>query len=166
MTTNLPPALPPALPPGLPPGPPPALRPLTLAVQAVVLVVAEVVLYRTYTGHDAAFHWSTHFLVAVIVTVAWHALHLRWRARPAPAQLLSVLGFHLVAMAPDLLFRAGVAHERWMDVFLGHISSHYIPGGDRTWLALAVLAVLAYTWQLRSGLTPAPASRPTAGGAR
>lgn len=145
---------------------PPALRPVTLAVQALVLVVAEVILYRTYTGHDAAFHWSTHFLVAVIATATWHAVYLRWRGRPAPAQLLTVVGFHLVAMTPDLLFRTGVAHERWMDVFLGHVSSHYVPGGDRTWLALAVLAVLAYSWQLDRRLTPAPARHGPPGGNR
>lgn len=129
---------------------PRCLRPTSLALQAVGLVTAEVVLYRTYTGHDASFHWSTHFLVAVIASVAWNATYLRTRGRPAPAQVFSVLGFHLVAMAPDLLFRAGVPHYRWMDVFLGHISSHYVPGGDRTWLVLACTAVLAYTWQLAS----------------
>lgn len=30
-----------------------------------------------------------------------------------------------------------------MNIFLGHIWVHYLPGGDRTWLLLAVLAVLA-----------------------
>lgn len=145
---------------------PAPLRPTSLAVQGAALVVAEVVIYRTYTGHDAAFHWSTHFLVAVIAVAAWHAAHLRWRGRPAPAQLATVVGFHLVAMAPDLLFRVGVAHARWMDVFLGHISSHYVPGGDRTWLVLAVLAVLAYTWQLGSFLSSARVVHPSPGGTR
>jgi hypothetical protein len=145
---------------------PAPLRPLTLAVQAVALVVTQVVIYRTYTGHDAAFHWSTHFLVAVIATALWHTLHLRWRGRPARAQVLTLIGFHLIAMAPDLAFRAGVAHQRWMDVFLGHISSHYIPGGDRTLLLLAVLAVLAYTWQLGLLLSPARLLHPSPGGTR
>lgn len=81
-------------------------------MQAVGLIAAEVVLYRTYTGHDASFHWSTHFLVAVIATVAWNATYLRVRARPAQVQLFAVLGFHLAAMAPDLAFRAGVPHYR------------------------------------------------------
>lgn len=128
--------------------PPKPLRPTGLALQAGLVVLTEAYLYLTYTGHDAAFHWSTHFLVGVLATVAWHAAYLRLRDRPAPGQILSVLGFHLVAMAPDLAFRGGVPHYLWMDVFLGHISSHYLPGGDRTWLLLACLAVLAYTWQL------------------
>lgn len=106
------------------------------------------VLYRTYVGHDAWYHWTTHFLVGVIVAAAWNAAYLRVRQRPAPGQLLSVLGFHLVAMAPEIAFRAGVPHYRWMDAFLGHVSSHYLPGGDRTWLALACLAVLSYSVQL------------------
>lgn len=124
------------------------LRPVRLAAQAAALVAAEIYLYATYTGHDASFHWSTHLLVGVLATVVWHAAYLRLRRRPAPGQVLSVLGFHLVAMAPDLAFRAGVPHYLWMDVFLGHISSHYVPGGDRTWLVLACLGVLAYAWQL------------------
>jgi|GEM_PF-4710736 len=144
-------------------GLPATLRPVSLAVQTGVLVAVEVVLYLSYTGHDAAFHWSTHFLVAVIATTLWHTAHLRLRGRPAPGQVLTVVGFHLVAMAPDLAFRAGVPHERWMDVFLGHVSSHYLPGGDRTWLVLACLAVLVYAWQLRSWLTT---TRPATPGPR
>jgi len=49
-------------------------------------------------------------------------------------------------MAPDLLFRAGVPHEEWMNLFLGHIWVHYIPGGNASWLAIALAA---------SGPTPA-----------
>lgn len=145
---------------------PAPLRPVTLAVQTAALAVTQVVIYRTYTGHDAAFHWSTHFLVAVIVTTLWHTTYLRWRGRPAPGQVLTLAGFHVIAMAPDLAFRAGVAHARWMDVFLGHISSHYIPGGDRTWLLLAVLAVLAYTWHLHSWLAAGRPLHPLPGGSR
>lgn len=61
-----------------------ALRPMTLVIQAVVLVAAELYLYATYTGHDAAFHWSTHFLVGVLAALVWHALFLRLRGRPQP----------------------------------------------------------------------------------
>lgn len=31
-------------------------------------------------------------------------------------------------MTPDLLLTAGTAHERWMDLFLGHISTHFVWG--------------------------------------
>ncbi len=48
--------------------PSPAYRPLgprRLAVQLVVLVAAEVALFASYRGHEAGFHWATHFLVGL-----------------------------------------------------------------------------------------------------
>lgn len=54
----------------------------------------------------------------------------------------------IVAMTPDLASRAGVPHYRWTDVVLGHVDSHYVPGGHRTWSVLAYLAVLACTGPL------------------
>lgn len=125
------------------------LRPRALGVQLVVLVVAEVVLFTSYQGHDAGFHWSTHFLVALI---AWSLLNLGWlavKAAPARGQLVTLLALHVYAVIPDLLFFARVdPHEDWMDVFLGHLSVHYIPGGDETWLALALGASAAYAGAL------------------
>ena len=47
-------------------------------------------------------------------------------------------------MAPDLLFRVGVPHYRWMDVFLGHVAAHYLPGGDLAWLLIALACTGAY----------------------
>ncbi len=125
-----------------------AYRPLgvrTLLVQLAVLVVAEALLFASYRGHEASFHWATHFLVAMAV---WALVNLAWLAlkgAPARAQLLTLIGWHLVAMFPDVLFgRAGVAHDDWMDVFLAHISSHYVPGGAYTWLVVALLASALY----------------------
>ncbi|MFC3689229.1 alpha/beta fold hydrolase [Aquipuribacter hungaricus] len=121
------------------------LRPLTLLVQLGVLVVAEVGLYASYAAHDARFHWATHFLVALLLTAVWQAVHLLVAARPARGQLLTIVVFHLWAMWPDLAFRAGLPHYRWMDwLALGHIQVHYMPGGDRSWLVLALLAVAGY----------------------
>ena len=31
-----------------------------------------------------------------------------------------------------------------MDIFLGHVSAHYLPGGDTTWLVIAVTAITGY----------------------
>lgn len=124
------------------------LRPASLLAQLAVLAAAEVVLFASYAGHDSRFHWAAHFLVGLIAAAAWLSAYLLIAGRPSPGQILAVLWFHLVAMAPDLLYLAGVAHYHWMDVFLGHVAVHYIPGGDTTWLVLAVGALAAYAWLL------------------
>lgn len=134
-----------------------AYRPLalrTLLIQLGVVIVAEVMLFASYRGHEASFHWATHFLVAMTV---WAAVNLAWLAlkgAPARAQLLTLLGWHLFAMFPDLLFsRADVPHDDWMDVFLGHITAHYMPGGAYTWLFLALAASAVYAIVLAGWLT-------------
>ncbi len=113
------------------------LRPRPLAAQLVALILAEFALLATYRGHEAGFHWATHFLVALAVVALLNLAWLLARDAPAPGQILSILAAHLVAMFPDFLFSAGIPHYPWMDVFLGHISAHEIPGerhrvvGDR-----------------------------------
>ena len=104
----------------------------------------EVVLYLSYRGHDARFHWLTHFLIgasaALLLMAAW-AWHAR---RPARLPLVWILIAHLYAMFPDVLFRLGTPHEPWMDLFLAHISSHFIPGRNITWLAVFAVALGVY----------------------
>ncbi len=41
-------------------------------------------------------------------------------------------------ICPDLLgFGASPRpHQRWMDVFLGHLSTHFIPGRNITWYVI------------------------------
>ncbi len=122
-----------------------ALHPRSLAIQLTILVIAEVLLFQTYSVHDARFHWATHFLVAVIAAAVVLMVLLRVRGAPGPRfPLLLILGLHLFAMAPDLVFRVGAPHAAWMDIFLGHVSVHYLPGGDTTWLVVATIAVGAY----------------------
>jgi type IV secretory pathway TrbD component len=122
------------------------LRPATLLGQALVLLFAEAGLLRVYGAYDSSFHWAAHFLVAVIVTMAWLATYLLLTARPARGQVLLVLPVHLFAMFPDLLYRgAQVPHAGWSNLFLLHIQVHYLPGGDRSWVCLAALAVAAYS---------------------
>ncbi len=121
------------------------LRPRTLAVQLVLLVLAEVVLYTSYDVHDARFHWATHFLVALAFASLVLLARLLLTGAPGPRLLLApVLGYHLFAMAPDIAFRFGLPHYPWMDVFLGHITAHEMPGGDGTWLVIALLCVGLY----------------------
>lgn len=126
-----------------------AIRPRSLTIQLVILVVLEVLLFRTHSVHDARFHWATHFLVAVIAAAIVMAIYLQVRKAPGPRLLLMlVAGLHLFAMAPDILFRVGIPHAWWMDLFLGHVSAHYMPGGDTTWLGIAVVAISAYVFAL------------------
>lgn len=129
------------------------LRPRTLLIQLGVLLVAELLLFRSYVHHEAGFHWATHFLVGLTAAAIVNAIWLALKGAPARGQLLWVLGLHLYAMFPDLLFSPGlIPHNGWMDVFLGHISSHYVPGGDATWLLVAVLASGAYAALLSAWL--------------
>lgn len=125
------------------------LRPRTLLIELAVLVIVEAVLFGSYIHHEAGFHWATHFLVgltaAAIVNAAWLAL----KGAPGRGQLLWVLALHLYAMFPDLLFSPGkIPHEGWMDVFLGHVSSHYLAGGAASWLLIAVVASGSYAMLL------------------
>lgn len=116
------------------------LRPSSLLVQLAAVTVVEAALFTTYQGTQAVFHWSVHFLVGLTAAALWNGLYLALRGRPAPGQLAAVLVWHLVAMAPDVVFPAGVAHQPWMNVFLGHIAVHAIPGRELTWLAVGLAA--------------------------
>jgi len=141
------------------------LRPRSLAIQLFLLVVAEIALYASYDVHDARFHWATHFLVALAYTSLVLLVLLLVTGVPGPRLLLpAVLGFHLFAMTPDILFRGGVPHYRWMDLFLGHVTAHEMPGGDGTWLAIALtclgLFVGALTAWLRARHAEADAGMP------
>jgi hypothetical protein len=146
------------------------LRARTLIWQLLVLVVAEGAIYSSYATHEARFHWATHFLVGLTVAALWRAVFLLVAARPTRFQLLSILGFHLWAMWPDVIFRPpGIPHYGWMDwLALGHVSSHYMPGGDTTWLVVALAASAAYAvllWRwLRARHVEAAAGLPPAFG--
>ena len=104
-----------------------------LCLWCALAVLVEIALYASYEGHDARFHWFTHFFVGASTALLVMAV-VAWRTRRAvPLPLIwPVLG-HLFAMTPDFLFTAGIAHRRWMDVFLGHISTHFVPGRNLSW---------------------------------
>lgn len=126
-----------------------ALAPAPLLLQLVVLVLAEIALFASYGAHDAQFHWATHFLVALTAAAVFLLAWLLRTGAPGPRLLLlPVLGFHLYAMTPDLLFRIGVPHAAWMEVFLGHLIVHHLPGGDRGWLVIALTCSAVYVTAL------------------
>ena len=120
-------------------------RALRLCLWCVLAVAVEIALYLSYRGHDARFHWFTHFFVgSAVALLIMSAVALRTR-RPVPLPLVWPLLGHLYAMFPDFLFTGGhIAHERWMDVFLGHISTHFVPGRNLTWYVVFLAAVALY----------------------
>lgn len=120
------------------------LYPRTLIWQLAVLLGAEAAIVAVYWKPDSLFHWSIHFLVGLTAAAVWNLAVLLVLDRPAPGQLASILVLHLIAMAPDILFGFDVPHHAWMDLFLGHISVHYTPGQDRTWLVIALLSAGLY----------------------
>lgn len=128
-------------------------RLLAICAWCALAVAIEVLLYVFYFAHEARFHWFTHFFVgASVALLLMSVVSVRTR-RPVPLPLLwPVLG-HIVAMFPDFLFEAGIAHRRWMDVFLGHLSTHFIPGRNWTWYALFLLSLALYL-QVAGGQVP------------
>ena len=124
--------------------------PLRVCLWCVIVVLAEAALYASYRGHDARFHWFTHFFVGASVALVAMAVVAARTSWPVPVPLVWPFLAHMVAMFPDFLFTAGVAHRRWMDVFLGHITTHFVPGRNLTWFVVflrslgAYLAVLAH----------------------
>jgi len=123
---------------------PAASRSLRLCLWCAGAVVVEIGLYLSYRAHDARFHWFTHFFVgASVALVTMAAVAVRTR-RPVAYPLVWPLAAHLFAMAPDLAFSAGVIHRRWMEVFLGHVSVHFVPGRNLTWYAVFLASLAAY----------------------
>lgn len=111
---------------------------------AAATIAAEALLYAAYQAHEARLHWFTHLFVGgtsalvVMTAVAWRS------GRPVRLPGLWVVVGHLVAMFPDLLFAAGIPHHRWMDIFLAHLSSHFIPGRNGTWYLVFLAALALY----------------------
>lgn len=132
-------------------------RGLTVAGRVAFLAV-EVALYLSYRAHDARFHWATHFLVGSTFALLLMTAYAAARRRPARAPFLWVLVAHLYAMFPDFLFEAGRPHQWWMEVFLLHIRSHFVPGRNLFWFATFLVALAGYLVVLdrRGRGTPEP----------
>ena len=127
------------------PAPSATARVLRLCLWCVLAVVVEIGLYQSYRGHDARFHWFTHFFVGSAVALLIMSVVAVRTRRPVPLPLVWPLLGHLYAMFPDFLFTGGhIAHERWMDIFLGHISTHFVLGRNLTWYLVFLAAVALY----------------------
>lgn len=114
-------------------------------IAAAAAIGVEVLLFERYGAHEASFHWFTHLYVggAAALLVLSGLTLLRRRESPYPAVWV-VVG-HVAALVPDLLYTLrDMAHRPWMDIFLGHLSTHFVPGRNATWFAVFTLAVAAY----------------------
>ncbi len=108
-------------------------------------VGAEIVIYFGYNDQQASFHWFTHFFVGAIVALIGLTVWKITTHRSVVWPLGWVYLAHLVAMFPDFLYNFGhIAHREWMDIFLGHVSSHYIPGRNWTWYVLFMITFAIY----------------------
>lgn len=123
---------------------------------AAAAIGAELFLYLDYFAHEARFHWFTHFYVGGTVALLAMAMVARRTGKPVPYPLLWPILGHVVAMFPDFLFEAGVVHRRWMDIFLGHLSTHFIPGRNWTWYVIFLGSLAVYLWAVQS---PSPRPR-------
>lgn len=121
-------------------------------------ILVEGLLYVFYRGHDARFHWLMHFLVGASTASALMALYVVRARRPVHLPLVWIAAGHLLAMAPDFAFAFGIAHQQWMDVFLGHVSSHFVPGRNVTWLGVFAVSLGAYLFALRRAHQPTAVS--------
>ncbi len=110
----------------------------------LLAVAVEVYLYVAYRAHEARFHWFTHFFVGASVALLLMAGVASRTRRPVPLPLIWPIVGHLAAMFPDFLFTAGIAHQRWMDIFLGHLSTYFIPGRNVTWYVIFLACLAAY----------------------
>lgn len=117
-------------------------RRVAAPVLAWVLPVAvEVALYLQYRAKDARFHWFTHFLVGGAAALLLMTLWVVALRRPARFPMLWIVAAHLFAMFPDFLFEGGHIHQPWMDLFLWHIGSHFVPGRNLTWFGVFLTAL-------------------------
>lgn len=117
---------------------------LAVCAWCIPFALVEILLYLSYRGHDARFHWFTHFFVGAAFALVLMTALAALRGRPVPLPLVWPVLAHAYAMFPDFLFVQGVAHCRWMDIFLGHISTHFIWGGNVTWYVVFAVALGAY----------------------
>ncbi len=109
-----------------------------------VAVVVEIGLFLSYRVHDARFHWFTHLFVGASAALVLMSVATLTTRRPVAYPLAWPLLGHLFAMTPDLLFVGGIAHQRYMDLFLGHIRAHFVPGRNLTWYVVFLVSLALY----------------------
>lgn len=114
----------------------------------LLFMTMEAFLYFSYQQNDGSFHWFLHFFVGASTALIVMGLITVLSGRIVRHPLLWVFVGHVVAMLPDILWNFLVtAHEPWMDLFLGHITAHFIPGRNGTWYAIFLASLAFYLYQ-------------------
>ena len=111
----------------------------------MLFIATETYLYMSYQHNDGLFHWFLHFFVGASVALTLMAGAISWWKNPVHHPLLWIFIGHVVAMFPDILWNFQiVTHRPWMDVFLLHVSSHFIPGRNWSWYVVFLLSLGLY----------------------
>jgi hypothetical protein len=112
-------------------------------------------LYISYRENDGRFHWFLHFFVGASVALLAMAVFTFVSGRRVLFVPVWLFIGHLIAMIPDVLWQLLIAaHEPWMDVFLGHISAHFMPGRNWTWYVVFLLCLALYLYAVATRETP------------
>lgn len=113
----------------------------------ILLALMEMMLYLSYRQNDGRFHWFLHFFVGASVALLGMAIFTFVSGRIVPVVPLWMVTGHLIAMFPDVLWQFLITpHEPWMDVFLGHISAHFVPGRNWTWYVVFLICLALYLY--------------------
>ncbi len=114
-------------------------------VAPLLALAFEAYLYRGYVELDAVLHYWLHSLMGAVVGIAALTLVALVRRRTPRGVWAAGAGGHLFSAVPDVLFLvAGILHVRWMDVFVLHITVHFVPVPLATLFALFVAVLGAW----------------------
>ena len=113
--------------------------------QFPAFLAAEMFLYLSYQHHDSSFHWFLHFFVGASFVLILMAIFTLWSGQTVRLPLLWIFGGHVVSMIPDILWNFEfMVHHSWMDIFLLHITSHFVPGRNWTWYVVFLASLWLY----------------------
>lgn len=100
--------------------------------------------------------WTQHWLAGAGIAALALAARRAVTGTDAAQPLLWIITGQLAAVAPDALLRAGVAHHRWMDVFILHVTTD---AARRTVLPALVLLLLAVAVYAATSRLPSSRTR-------
>lgn len=114
------------------------------AAGLLLLGALELYIGRAYIVRGTEWHYIVHNSIGVGLGLAGGGVVAAIRRRPTNGLGWALVG-QLASVMPDLIFGLlRIPHQRWMDVFVGHISVHTAPGP--LYLGIAVLLLGGWGW--------------------